>query len=31
MKNMKMEAIEKKFIFRTPGDPIEITDVDYSQ
>ena len=26
MKNMKMEAIEKKFIFRTPGDPIEITD-----
>ena len=26
MKNMKMEAIEKKFIFRTPGDSIEITD-----
>ena len=26
MKNMKMEPIEKKFIFRTPGDPIEITD-----
>ena len=26
IKNMKMEPIEKKFIFRTPGDPIEITD-----
>ena len=26
MKNMKMEPIEKKFIFRKLGDPIEVTD-----
>ena len=26
MKNMKTEPSEKTIIYRTPGDPIEITD-----
>ncbi len=31
MKNMKTEPSEKTIIYRTPGDPIEITDEEIEE